>query len=193
MRAGPARHAPSPTCCSLSTCGARVGSPQSPHPPGVCRGRRAVGRTEGWFAPVVSSTGSRSAHSSHGAPSPHTCGAAKRHAAIAGPTFSLVRGRVAACSAALDSSGVAAPARVRSVVVRITADASLLSSTRGRVSLVIGFGIACISDISCCNAKVLATFLSTYRYGAVDAHGCRQAREASSAKTWWNCACSRAS
>ena len=62
MRTRPARHAPSPSC-SLSTRGAPVGSPRSPHAPGACRGRRAVGRTEGWSAPAEWSTGSRSAHS----------------------------------------------------------------------------------------------------------------------------------
>jgi hypothetical protein len=112
----------------------------------------------------------------------HSVGPAKRDAAMAGPTFLQARGRVEACSTAPDASGVAAPAPVRSAVVRITADPSSSGSTRGRVS-----------DISCCNARVLATFLSTYRYGTVDAHRCRQARGVSTAQTWWNCACSRAS
>ena len=117
-------------------------------------------------------------------PKSHQCGFRKQDATIAGPTFSLAKGRVEAssCSAAPDSSGVAAPARVRSAVSRMTAGPPSSGSTRGRVS-----------DISCWNSKTLATFFSTYRYGAVDAHRCGQARELSSAKTWRNCVCSRAS
>ena len=112
----------------------------------------------------------------------HPSGVAKQDAADAGSTFLLARGRVEACCAAPDSSEVVAAARVRSVVSRITAGPRSSGSTRGWVS-----------DISCCNAKFLATILSTYRYGAVGAHRCRQAREASSAQTLRNCACSRAS
>ena len=115
----------------------------------------------------------------HGAPSHTSVGSQKRDAAT---TFWLARGRVEACCAAPDSSEVAAPARVRSVALRITACSSSSGSTHGRVS-----------DISCCNAKFFATFLSTYRHGAVDADRGRQARGASSVKTLRNRACSRAS
>ncbi len=70
-------------------------------------------------------------------------------AAVAGSTFLL---RVETCCAAPDSSEVAVPARVRSVVSRMTSVPFSSGSTRGRVS-----------DISCCDAKDLATFLSTCR------------------------------